>query len=133
MWVEHYTPQHLGQRIARCPDPVSGRMQAKAEERLHEIERMVDEACSRQAFDNASTQGRQLRPLHVIDGGQHQLARVRQNRNLRPRAGCATRPERSLFGNTRKPYTSCSSCSSATAPPLQLPAAWGVGDRVITR
>jgi hypothetical protein len=51
--------------------------QAKADARGHEIERIVDEACSRKAFDEASTHGRQLRPLHVIDGGAAQLARVR--------------------------------------------------------
>lgn len=48
----------------------------KEAQRAKQLEEMVEQACSNEAYEEASTHGRQLRPLHVIPGQRKQLMRV---------------------------------------------------------
>jgi hypothetical protein len=48
----------------------------KVAERDAKLAQMVAEACSDQAHRDASSHGRQLRPLHVLDTQRKQMKRV---------------------------------------------------------
>lgn len=52
-------------------------VQVKEAQRAKQLGEMVDQACSAEAHEEASTHGRQLRPLHAIPGQRKQLMRVR--------------------------------------------------------